>query len=119
MIREVIQDARQIRREMPVFTELFLLLVALCIGVRGAVFYEADGENLRLVADKGEAQADPLNRMYARARCPMRIPGFTVIVGLHQYSVELSVPAATVHAFLNSTHPASFRTFIPEVRVAI
>jgi hypothetical protein len=119
MIREVIQEAREIRHEMPAFTAIFLVLVALCIGVRGAIFYEADGEQLRFIAHRTEAQFDPIDRMHARPKCSVKIPGVTVIVGLRQYSMELSVPAATLHALLNVSQPDSFRSFVPDIRVAI
>lgn len=108
MIREVIQEIRQIRYEMPAFTAAFLLLVALCIGVRCAIFYEADGEQLRFVADqngarsdvKTDMEGDPMQRMYARVECPVKIPGVTVIVGLRQYSMELSVPIASFRSLI-------------------
>lgn len=105
MVREVIQEVKEIWHEMPVFTAACLLLVGLCVGVRCAVFYEADGDELKLVADRNDAhaemeEADPILRMHARAACPMKIPGFTVIVGLREYSMELSVPAASMRALL-------------------
>jgi hypothetical protein len=119
MIREVFDEAREIRREMPAFTACVLLLIVLCIGVRGAIFCRADGESLRLIANRTEAQLDPIRRMDAQSECPVRVPGVTVIVGLRDYSMELSVPAATVHALLRVVQPDSFRTFAPEVRIAI
>jgi hypothetical protein len=119
MIREVIQEAREIRREMPAFTACVLLLIVLCIGVRGAIFCRADGDSLQLIAHRTEAQLDPIRRMYAQSDCPVSIPGVTVIVGLRDYSMELSVPATTVHALLRVVQPGGFRTFAPEVRIAI
>lgn len=104
MIDEVIQEARRIRYEMPAFTAAFLLLVALCVGVRAAIFYEADGEQLKLIADKSDQQADPMRRMYERVGCPMKIPGLTVIISLREYSMELSVPMMSVRSLLNNAH---------------
>jgi hypothetical protein len=49
----------------------------------------------------------------------MSIPGVTVIVGLRDYSMELSVPAATVHSLLRVVQPEGFRSFVPEARIAI
>lgn len=119
MIREVIQEANEIRREMPAFTAAFLLLVGLCIGIRGAIFYRADGDRLRFVAHKTETRLDPIHRMYAEAECSMKIPGITVIVGLREYSMELSIPTATMHAMLNVTGHDRFRAFVPTLRIAI
>jgi hypothetical protein len=91
-----IEDARQVLREMPLFAAAVLLMVALGLGVHAAVFYEADGESLRLVADKSEPSADetndPMTRMRARLGCPEKIPGFTLVVGMSHYNLELSVP---------------------------
>jgi hypothetical protein len=92
-----IEDARQVLREMPLFAAAVLMMVALGLGVHAAVFYEADGESLRLVADKSEPSAadeanDPMTRMRARLGCPEKIPGFTLVVGMSHYNLELSVP---------------------------
>lgn len=95
-----IEDARQMLREMPLFVAAVLMMVALGMGVRAAVFYEADGESLRLIADKSEPNTtnetgeanDPMARMRARLGCPEKIPGFTVVVGMSHYNLELSVP---------------------------
>ena len=92
-----IEDARQVLREMPLFAAAVLMMVALGLGVHAAVFYEADGESLRLVADKSEPSAadeanDPMTRMRARLGCPEKIPGFTLVVGMSHYNFELSVP---------------------------
>jgi len=108
-MRGVIEEARQIVREMPGFVAAFLLLVALCIGVRGAVFYEADGEGLKLITDgdhrgPGE-EMDAINRMRAHAGCSLKTPGFTVIVGVRQYGMELSVPARSVQTFFKGARP--------------
>jgi hypothetical protein len=81
---------------MPLFAAAVLMMVALGLGVHAAVFYEADGESLRLVADKSEPSADetndPMTRMRARLGCPEKIPGFTLVVGMSHYNLELSVP---------------------------
>ncbi len=81
--------------EMPAFVAAFLLLVAMCVGVRCAVFYEADGEQLRLITEGVNAEAmsenDAISRMRAHAECSVKVPGFTVIVGVRQYNMELSV----------------------------
>ena len=113
MIR-VLDDTRELLREMPAVTAAVLLLVALGLGLRAAVFYEADGEELRLIADAGaEARevmeqseaTDLMERMRARLGCGEKIPGFTVIVGLSHYSVELSVPVRGVQRIFDNTRP--------------
>lgn len=119
MVREVIEEARVTCREMPGFTASVLLVVALCVGVRGAVFCRADGERLRLIAHKTEARLDPIRRMYAQADSAARIPGVTVIFGLRNYSVELSVPTQSLQAWLHVERPQRSDTFVPDIKVAI
>src|SRR3954452_25409857 len=96
-MQEAIEDARRTFREMPLFAAAVLMMVALGVGVRAAIFYEADGEDLRLTADRSEPNEtseahDPMTRMRARLGCAEKIPGFTVVVGLSHYNLELSVP---------------------------
>lgn len=115
MIWEVVEEARQIMREMPGFTATFLVLMVLCIGVRCAVFYEADGDHFKLIADRHHQQAhlegkdvfettDAISRMRARIACPMKIPGFTLIVGWRQLDMEVSVPITSVTDFFEDAH---------------
>jgi hypothetical protein len=103
----MIQEARQILDEMPAFAAAFLLLVAMCIGVRCAVFYEADGEQLKLITDRADAAAmtkeDPFGRMHARNECSPKIPGFTVIFGVRQFHLELSVPVTGMQSLFENT----------------
>lgn len=119
MMREVIDEARQIMDEMPAFVAAFLLLLAMCVGVRCAVFYEADGEQLRLVTEGVNARAmsgdDALSRMRAHAECSVKVPGFTVIVGLRQYNVELSVPIPRVRALFENAQINMLSAFSVEV----
>jgi hypothetical protein len=121
MIREVVEEAREIVGEMPGFAAAFLLLTMLCIGARCAVFYEADGEELKLVADDrvGDATTDAsdvIGRMLARTGCSMKTPGFTVIVGLRQYGVELSIPAASVRSLFENARLNVRNTFAFEAK---
>jgi hypothetical protein len=119
MVREVIDEARETCREMPAFTASVLLVMALCIGVRGAVFCRADGEQLRLIAHRTEARLDPIRRMYAQADSPVRVPGVTVIFGLRSYCLELSVPTQSLQALVHMERPDGSHRFVPDVRVAI
>lgn len=116
MIRGIAEEARLIVKEMPAFAAAFLVLTALCIGVRCTVFDEADGERLRLFArcgvssaDDGRSWIDPIHRMRSRGS-HLRVPGFTVILGLRQYNMELTVPAATMQALLENK-PVHVRRF--------
>jgi hypothetical protein len=119
MMREVIDEARQTMDEMPAFVAAFLLLVAMCVGVRCAVFYEADGEQLRLVTEGVNAEAmsedDAISRMRSHAECAVKVPGFTVIVELRQYNVELSVPVPSVRALFENTRISMLRAFPVDV----
>ncbi|RZU41921.1 hypothetical protein [Edaphobacter modestus] len=119
MMREVIDEARQTMDEMPAFVAAFLLLVAMCVGVRCAVFYEADGEQLRLTTEGVDAEAmsenDAISRMRAHAECSAKVPGFTVIVGVRQYNMELSVPVPSVRALFENARISMLSAFPVEV----
>ena len=109
----VIEEGRQVLREMPIFAAAVMTMVALGLGVHAAVFYEADGEDLRLIADRSEPNdagevteaSDPMTRMRARLECAEKIPGFTVIVGLSHYNVELSVSVPGVQRIFEQAPP--------------
>ena len=109
---QVVDEARRMLRERPLFVAAVTMMVALSLGVRAAIFYEADGEDLRLIADRIEPSAqeadvasDPMMRMGARLQCTEKIPGFTVIVGLSHYSVELSVPVRGMQHMFEQAPP--------------
>ncbi|MDE1175804.1 MAG: hypothetical protein PW789_04280 [Edaphobacter sp.] len=98
---------RQTMHEMPWTAAGVLLAVVFGMGLHGAIFYEADGKNLRLVADHdapartGHHASRLLQRMESIVDCgEEKIPGFTVVVGLNEYTVELSVPVAGMRAAL-------------------
>jgi hypothetical protein len=98
---------------MPLFAAAVTVMVALGLGVHAAIFYEADGEDLRLIADRLEPSDapeaseanDPMIRMRSRLQCAEKIPGFTVIVGLSHYNVELSVPVRGMQRMFEQTSP--------------
>ena len=119
-----IEDARQMLREMPLFAAVVLMMVALGMGVHAAVFYEADGESLRLVADKSEPSTadetnDPMTRMRARLGCPEKIPGFTLVVGMSHYNLELSVPVRGMQAMFEDARSDVARTLELETTTRI
>jgi hypothetical protein len=97
MVPRVVEEIAQVLREMPGIAALVVTAVVIGVGAHAAIFYEADGEELCLTADRSNTQAadesaDPLRRMRSRIGCAEKIPGFTVIVGLSEYNIELSVP---------------------------
>ena len=119
-----IEDARQMLREMPLFAAVVLMMVALGMGVHAAVFYEADGESLRLVADKSEPSTadetnDPMTRMRARLGCPDKIPGFTLVVGMSHYNLELSVPVRGMQTMFEDARSDVARTLELETTTRI
>jgi hypothetical protein len=96
MFRRAIEDV-VVLREMPGLIAVVVIAVVIGVGAHAAIFYEADGEQLRFTADRSSTHAaddsaDPLRRMRSRISCAEKVPGFTVIVGLSEYNVELSVP---------------------------
>ena len=105
-----IEEARQVLREMPLFAAAVMVMVALGLGVHAAIFYEADGEDLQLIADRTEPSdagetSDPMARMVSRLESAEKIPGFTVIVGLRHYNVELSVPVRGMQRMFEPPRP--------------
>jgi hypothetical protein len=123
MIREAIEETKQTAQELPAFTAAVLMLVALCIGAHCAVFYEADGEQLKLTAPDPMTRTatkgiDAMSRMRDRAECAMKIPGVTVIVGLRQYEMELSVPVASVQSLFESARTDVVRVFAHNLNMA-
>jgi hypothetical protein len=107
----VIDEARSLVREMPVVSAVILLMIALGVGAHAAIFYEADGEDLRLIAEEVKATGareitDPMLRMRSRITCEQKVPGFTVIVGLSRYNLELSVPVRDIHSFFEAPRPS-------------
>ena len=110
MVQGAIEDARRTLREMPLFAAAVFVVVALGVGVRAAIFYEADGEDLRLIADRSEPNEaseanDPMTRMRARLGCAEKIPGFTVVLGLSHYNLELSVPVGGIEMIFDQSRP--------------
>ena len=112
MMRVAIDELRQFLREMPGAAAALLVAVVLGVGAHAAIFYEADGDELRLIANRSAAQVsneiesvDPFARMRARVHCPEKIPGFTLIVGLREYNVELSVPVAGLPSLFENSRP--------------
>jgi len=123
-MQRAIEDARQMLREMPLFAAAVLMMVALGMGVHAAVFYEADGESLRLVADKSEPSTadetnDPMTRMRARLGCPEKIPGFTLVVGMSHYNLELSVPVRGMQTMFEDARSDVARTLELETTTRI
>ena len=95
MLRETIHDLRNVVREMPWFGAAVLLSVAIGVGLNASIFDEADGDQIRLSASRIDGEMARLGGAMSSLshRCPgEKIPGFTVIVALRDYSVELSVP---------------------------
>ena len=123
-----IEEARQVLREMPLFAAAVMVMVALGMGVHAAIFYEADGESLRLIADKSEPndaagmaseRDDPMTRMRARLGCPEKIPGFTVVVGLSHYNLELSVPVRGMGTMFEDARSDVARTLEHETTMQV
>jgi len=102
MLRETVHDLRSVVREMPWFGAAVLLSVAVSVGVNASILDEAEEEHVRLSANRGDvAVVSGIEEVKSRLlhRCPTeKIPGFTVIVALRQYSVELSVPTGSARS---------------------
>jgi hypothetical protein len=116
MLRGLVNDAREVLREMPWFAAAVLLVMALCVGLNAAVFYEADGDEVLVSASKTEPQAmgsdaEPMSRMRAHVCSENKTPGFTVIIALRQYSLELSVPVTGVRSMFDDARASVANVF--------
>jgi hypothetical protein len=124
MVQGVIDEAKQVLREMPGFAAAVMVMIVLGLGAHAAIFYEADGEDLRLIADKSEPSDgsdanDPMSRMRARLGCAEKIPGFTLVVGLSHYNLELSVPVRGMQTAFDQARPEVARVMsTPDLRRA-
>jgi hypothetical protein len=92
MIAEMVNDMKADFREQPGFAAALILAVVMGVGFNAAVFFMADGDGLRLSANGSDPVENQINAMRSHVRSAEPKPGFTVIVGMRQYSVELSVP---------------------------
>ncbi|HMH11574.1 MAG TPA: hypothetical protein VK578_00570 [Edaphobacter sp.] len=104
MMAELLRDVKSEIQEMPGVAAAIVLAIAVGVGCNAAFFWQADGDALRVSASRGQSTADQVERLHAQ-RCSMEAtPGFTVIVGLREYSVEVSVPVPSVHALFEDVH---------------
>lgn len=114
MVQAIVDEAKQILREIPGFAVAVVLTVAMCAGIRAAIFYQADGEDLRLIADGSNAKAlgksDLMERTRVRLECAENIPGVTVVVAWSHYNVELSVPMKSMRLMFERSRPDVART---------
>jgi hypothetical protein len=105
MMADLLRDIKTEVRESPGVAAAVVLAVAVGVGCNAAFFCEADGERLRVSASRGLSTADQVERLRAQSCFIGLTPGFTVIVGVHQYSVELSVPVPNTRALFDDVQP--------------
>ena len=98
MIAEMLNDIKADLREQPGVAVALVLAVVMSVGFNAAVFCMADGDGLRLSANGGEPVENQINAMRSHVCSAEPKPGITVIVGMRQYSVKLSVPLPAVHS---------------------
>src|SRR5205807_6962142 len=96
MMSELVQDIRTEFRESPGIVAMVVFAIAIGIGFNAAIFWEADGDGLRMSASRAESIENQLSRLRSHDCTGVRKPGVTLIMGLRQYSVELSVPVPRV-----------------------
>jgi len=107
MLMTCIEEARLMLREMPWTAAALLVAIVFGMGAHASIFYEADGDHVRVVADRDlHAKGTPaklLTMVEQKTMCNEKIPGFIVVVGLSEYSVELSVPVEGMRSMLEET----------------
>jgi hypothetical protein len=100
MMAELLRDVKTEAREMPGVAAAIVLAIVVGVGCNVAFFSEADGAGLRVSASREQSTSDQVERLRAESCLTGLTPGFTLILGLRQYSVEVSVPVPGVHALL-------------------
>jgi len=101
----LIEDLKQATQEMPWFVATVALLVLMAIGVNAEIFDAADGNEARLCVARVDTPAVPelVGCEQMAHRCPMETtPGVTVLLGVHHYRLEVTVPEAVVRSRLAS-----------------
>lgn len=107
-MRETILDLHNTVREMPWFAAVVALLVAIGAGVNACILDEADGDHVLVSASRIDDQTARLDesvkaRLMGHRCATKKIPGFTVVVALRQYSLELSVPVHGVDSLVEDS----------------
>ncbi len=92
MMTELIQEMKSELLESPGIAGLLALAIVVGFGCNAVVVGEADGSELRVTASKSQSIEDQANRLRWSACSAQLKPGFTILLGLQQYSVEVSVP---------------------------
>jgi hypothetical protein len=103
MIAELLEDVKTELREFPWLWVMVVLTIVAGLDFNLAIFGGADGSHLRLSASHGAAAEVQMNRLRMQGCTTGQTPGFTVIVGLRRYSMELSVPVEGVRSLLEET----------------
>jgi hypothetical protein len=98
MMAELLRDVKADLREMPGVPIAVALAIAVGVGCNAVVFWQADGEGLRVSASREQSTEDKVEQLHAKICSAELTPGFTVILGLRQYSVEVSVPVPVVRS---------------------
>lgn len=101
MMAEVLRDLKAELREFPEFAAVLVLAVIVGIGFNTAVFCNAIGNELQIHATQGQSAMEQMEMLRMRSCSEELKPGFTVIVELRKYSVELSVPLDGVRSLFN------------------
>lgn len=103
MIAELLHEMKAEIREFPWLWAMVLLTIVAGIDFNLAIFGGADSSHLRFSASHGAAAEMQMDRFRMHSCSTGLTPGFTVIVGLRRYSMELSVPVNGVRSLLKHT----------------
>jgi hypothetical protein len=101
MTTELLQDLKAGLREFPELAAAIVLAIVIGVGFKMAVVRNAFGNEFQVHANKGLSAAERLQRLRAQSCSAELKPGFTVIIELRRYDVELSVPLDGVRSLLD------------------
>lgn len=101
MMAELLRDTRTGLREFPWSAALIVLAVVVDGGFNMAILNHPDGDRLQIRVNRQFSTKERVDQ-HRLNRCSQEPnPGFTIIAGLRQYSMELSVPVAGVRSLLD------------------
>jgi hypothetical protein len=101
MIAELLQDLKAEVQEFPEFAAAVLLTIVVGIGFNAAVFRNAIGDEFQVHASQGLSAIEQVEELRAHNCSAELKPGFTVVIGLRKYNVEMSVPLDGVRSLFN------------------
>lgn len=115
---ELLRDTRTGLREFPWFAVLIVLAVVVDAGFNMAIVNHADGDRFQIRVNRQVSAEEQVDQLRSNRCSEEPNPGFTIIAGLRQYSMELSVPTVGVRSLLDGVRTDAAAALCGSARVA-